>query len=42
MSWVYKLLGFRKYKIYEADDGSFVVAENPELFKGGDEIWMKH
>ena len=42
MNWLYKLLGFKKYRIYEADDGSFVIAENPEGFRSGDEIWVKN
>ena len=41
MKWLYKLFGFKQYIIYEADDGSFVIAENPEGFKGEDKIWVK-
>jgi len=41
--WMYHqfMSGLKNYEIYEADEGSFVIAENPEGFKSKDKILIR-
>lgn len=40
MNWLYKLLGFKKKQIYEADDDCIILI-NTKGYKAGDYIWIK-
>jgi len=40
MKWLYKLLGFKKYQIYEADDDCITLIDM-QGFKSGDWIWLR-
>lgn len=40
MRWLYKLLGFKEYKIYEADDDCIDII-NIQGFKTNDYVWLK-
>ena len=43
MNWLYKLLGFKKFKIAEADDDCITIIglTGKKVFKTGKDVWIK-